>query len=203
MSVVNKKYVEQYSQIHQSKRYGVSGYKFADNLQLCLAELQPMVVLDYGCGQTDLSQCIDFGRVSYHRYDPAIEAISSLPVERADLIVNTDVMEHIPRADLSDVISHMASISGNVFFSIATNEAKEILPDGSNAHCSILTPQEWLEMIGRHFPDVCQIPSKRRDTFLAVTWPSTIIAQHSKLDDLYMIRRRLKKWFLLGLFEKA
>lgn len=32
------------------------------------------------------------------------------------MIINTDVLEHIPKSDIADVLNHIKSLSNNVFF---------------------------------------------------------------------------------------
>lgn len=194
MAVYNKEYIDQYKSIHKQSRYGVSGYKFIDQVQLCIAELRPSVVLDYGCGQTDLSGSLLLNGASFFRFDPAIEAVSKLEITKADFVINTDVMEHIPSQDIDDVLGFIRSLTDNAFFSIATNAAQEVLPNGSNAHCSVLTQEQWLNKIRKHFPDAILIESKRRGACIIVTWRTILKDQLEKLDELYYIRRRLEKW---------
>ena len=194
MAIYNKNHIDQYKSIHENSRYGVSGYKFLDHIQLCIAELKPTTVLDFGCGQTNLSNKLHLNDAKFFRFDPAINEISNLGIKEADFVINTDVMEHIPSQDIDDVLGFIRSLSSKAFFSIATTAAQEILPDGSNAHCSVFNREQWLKRIQRHFPEATLIDSNRRGACIIVTWPTILKSQLEKLDELYQLKRRLEKW---------
>jgi hypothetical protein len=89
MAVYNQQYVNQYKLIHENSQYGISGYRFIDQIQLCIAELNPSSVLDFGCGQTDLSGVLNLKGAKFFRFDPAIDGISKLDVKTADFVINT------------------------------------------------------------------------------------------------------------------
>lgn len=202
MSTTSTEHIEQYHQLHRTKRYGVSGYKFASHIKLCALELRPQVVLDYGCGQTNLADAVDFLGASFHRYDPAIPEISRKPVEKADLVVNTDVLEHVPQECIDPLLGDIASLSSHAFFSIATSLAQEILPNGQNAHCSIKTGDEWLATISRHFPQSEILRCSRKNTVLILTWQSRVRDLIEQVDEHYKLKRRAEKLSLGRLFRK-
>ena len=56
-----------------------------------------------------LEQSLDLDGAIWVRYDPAIPELSTIPIERADFIVNTDVLEHIPEQDIGDVLEHISA----------------------------------------------------------------------------------------------
>jgi len=88
-------------------------------------------ILDYGCGQRTLEQALGF---PIRNYDPAIPGLDT-PPEPADLVVCTDVLEHIEPECLDDVLDDLRRVTRKVgFFVIANRPAKKILPDGRNAH---------------------------------------------------------------------
>lgn len=192
-SPVSAEYIQQYQAIHRNTRYGVSGYKFVPHIQLCVLELRPSVVLDYGCGQTDMTEAVKPFGVQLHRYDPAIPALATLPVSKADLVVNTDVLEHIPEDGIEPYLRHIASLTTHALFSISTTLAQEILPNGQNAHCSVKEPAEWLRIIRRHFPESELLDTSRRHTALILTWPSKARPLIELVDHHYVLRRRAEK----------
>ena len=153
MAITNSDLIEQYSSLHSSKDYGVTGHYFWPHIQACIIDLKPDSLLEYGCGQSSLVDELDYEDAVYNRYDPAIPKFSEINVQNVDFIINTDVLEHIPEDDLGDVLKHMNSLSANVFFNIATGPAKHILPNGQNAHCTIWTADKWLAKIQEYFPD--------------------------------------------------
>ena len=125
-------------------------------------------------------------------YDPYVEDYSTPPDGPFDLVLCTDVMEHIPRADLNSVLEYLATLSDHVLFVISLTFADALLPDGSNAHCTIESADWWLEEIRRHFPSV-QTVQTRQDTAVGlITWqaqPATL----ARLSTVHKRRRRRAK----------
>jgi hypothetical protein len=171
MSVLDSSLIAQYAELHRGARYGDSACAYKRTLDLALLELRPRVVLDYGCGQSDLSAHIQVG-AAFHRYDPAIPALAKLPVTRADLVINTDVMEHIPKADADDVLADIRRISARAVFVIATRPALTILPNGENAHCTIMPAKWWLRKIARRFDGANIVYESPGRICAIITWPS-------------------------------
>ena len=122
-------------------------------------------LLDYGCGKGYLVAMIKDYMVSkpekvpedlvrVEGYDPAVKDYLELPAP-ADLIVSTDVFEHIEPENLDTVLGHIAGlmlISG--FFVIFTGKAKAILPDGRNAHLIQEGEDFWAAKLKEHWPSV-------------------------------------------------
>jgi hypothetical protein len=77
-------------------------------------------------------------------YDPCILEIATLPHKQFDGIYTTDVLEHIPPADLADwVVPLLFSYARHwVYASVASYPGKKRLSDGSLAHKAI-QPLEW------------------------------------------------------------
>ena len=103
-------------------------------------------VLDFGCGRgtlkTELAKIDPGAEVS--EYDPGIPGKDVLPAA-ADLLVATDVLEHIEPVFLHstlDALRQLAIRAG--YFTIALVPAKETLPDGRNAHICLMTSSEWM-----------------------------------------------------------
>lgn len=190
MGTLNAKLIGQYSRIHQSSRYGTSASEFAAQIQACILDLQPATILEYGCGQSMLYQEVVLPSGDFRRYDPAIPAFSKLPAGPADLVINTDVLEHIPESDLPDVLSEIRSISDRVFFNIATRLAAQILPDGSNAHCTIKSGRQWVETIGRFFPETVMAYEQTGYSCVILTWQSPVLGIVAEMERLKEVDRR-------------
>jgi len=100
-------------------------------------------ILDYGCGKGKLG----IGK----RYDPGIPDFSADP-DPADLLVCTDVLEHIEPEYLDDVLNHMASKMKHAgYITIGCGPAAKKLPDGRNAHLIVKPPAWWLEKLAEYF----------------------------------------------------
>lgn len=175
MPVVNKELQKQYAEVHTVDSYGRASSRFALHIQACVCDLAAKSILDYGCGQSDLSQSLELRGAAFYRYDPAIESISAVPVASVDLISNTDVMEHIPRSDVEHVLRHMKAISEHVFFNIATRSASQLLPNGSNAHCTVLPADEWLALICKVFPNSQLVADYPGHSCVIITWNSSVL----------------------------
>ena len=153
MGITNKEKIDQYKHIHASKEYGVTSYSMAKYVVPCIIELEAKSVLDYGCGQSRLYERLKVDNsITVHRYDPSIPEINTLTTSHVDLVINTDVLEHIPEDDIDDVLKHIHELGTNCFFNIHTGLAKEILPSGENAHCTIHPPEWWKQRIQKFFP---------------------------------------------------
>ena len=166
--------VEQYQQLHaQSASYGKSSELQCGFVQATLDDLPPVrSILDYGCGKSRLVDWLGKinGAKSY-RYDPAIPKFAELPVNKVDLVINTDVLEHVDEIDLNDVLSEIRRLSSNVYFNIATAPARAVLPNGENAHVSVRSAAWWGELLARHFETVRTVPAWRAHRCSFVTWP--------------------------------
>lgn len=189
MAITDPYLVSQYSQIHLCKTYGQTCHAHAAAIHACLIDLKPQVVVEYGCGQSELERMLPFtGR--WVRYDPAIAGIDRLDERKADLVINTDVLEHVPDNDLDDLLANIASLSDRVFFSICTRPALEILPDGQNAHCTVWPPARWREVLARHFPNVVLAHERRGDSCVFVTWRSGVAELIGQIEEFQDIAAR-------------
>lgn len=171
--ILNEPYIEQYRQLHAATRYGRSSEKLLPQLLPEVLELRPKTILDYGCGQSRLVEMLKYDdRVRTFRYDPAIAEIAQLPVQTADLVVNTDVMEHIPTSDVDDVLRDISRISQHALFNIATAPAGRVLFNGENAHCTVQPAAWWGQVLSRHFGHVEPLRSTRSTKCMFKTWKS-------------------------------
>lgn len=143
--LISPEYIAQQRWLHASpKGYGGRGDKWAP----AVAEIAKLYgaanVLDYGCGQGTLKKALAgiAPDLPVREYDPAIKGKSN-PPKVADLVVCTDVIEHIEPDRLGVVIDHLFRMSAKALFVvIATRPSKKVLPDGRNAHL-IIEPDGW------------------------------------------------------------
>lgn len=145
---ISPDYLELQRQFHQSNSgYGVTGHKYADVIREIVEGLGAKSVLDYGCGKGTLKAALgDIVR----EYDPCIPGKDSEP-ERADLVVCTDVLEHIEPHRLDNVLEHIRQLGEHVMLIIATRPANKDLPDGRNAHLIIENADWWKNRLSMMF----------------------------------------------------
>lgn len=146
--LISPDYLALQRQLHQQGRYGISSGKWAAAVR-DLAEREDCAdILDYGCGQGQLKRAI--GEV-VREYDPALPGKSADP-EPADLVVCTDVLEHIEPDHLDDVLLHLrAKTRKRLFFTIALRPAVKMLADGRNAHLIVQSSAWWLDRLAPYF----------------------------------------------------
>ncbi len=146
--LISPEYLELQKQLHDTKGYGTSAAKRAAEISAAM-ELHGCVdILDYGCGKgtlkDKLGDCV-------REYDPAIPGKDADP-EPADLVVCTDVLEHIEPDKLDDVLKHIHSkTKKRLYFTVSLCPAQKVLSDGRNAHLIVESANWWLERLGNYF----------------------------------------------------
>lgn len=122
-----------------SARYGTMGHHFAKRIQELARNTSSTSILDYGCGKRTLESALGY---AIRNYDPAIPGLDRTP-DPADLVVCTDVLEHIEPDCLDAVLDDLRRVTQKVIFlTVSTMQAKKHLADGRNAHL-IVQPYEW------------------------------------------------------------
>lgn len=138
-------------QLHESPvSYGQGGGRHALQVSTIKDEHECATVLDYGCGKGTLKRYL--GNPEWLReYDPAIPGKDAAP-ERADLVVCTDVMEHIEPACLDAVLEDLKRVTGRVaLLVISTQESIKLLPDGTSPHKIIQGAAWWKAKLEERF----------------------------------------------------
>lgn len=141
-------YKDQQKKLHESGEYGVSGFKHCDRVLDLAKQLKTKSILDYGSGRETLQKGIPFPITNY---DPMIVGRDEEPAVH-DLVVCSDVMEHIEPEYLSDVLQHLRSVTGKLLFvDVATRPALKYLSDGRNAHLIIESGSWWLGRLTKFY----------------------------------------------------
>jgi hypothetical protein len=136
---ITPEYLEQNRQLHARGDYGLSGGRWGGTVTQMSSMLNTRDILDYGCGQRTLEKSLGF---PIHNYDPCIPGLDA-PPQPANIVVCTDVLEHIEPECLGDVLEDLRRLTLQVaLLVIADRPAKKILPDGRNAHL-IQQGREW------------------------------------------------------------
>lgn len=136
------------SQLHQDNPYyGSGGSKYAETvIQMKTPEITS--ILDYGCGKSQLAKSLPF---PIWQYDPAIPEHSE-PPRPADLVICTDVLEHIEKETLDAVLDDLRRVTVKVgYFVIHIGPAKKVYADGRNAHLIQETPEWWVKKLQSRF----------------------------------------------------
>lgn len=164
--------VDEYASIHASSAWGGSSIKNLPYLTPHIKALGPRSVIDYGCGKSPLIDALAAPSIERRaRYDPAIEAYSQLPDGPFDLLLNIDVLEHIPEGDIDDILAEMRGLAKEAIIIVDTQPATLVLADGRNAHISLHPHAWWQERISRHFGALQPIRVRRSGRAAFRTWP--------------------------------
>lgn len=174
----NTRNLDHYRVVHVTDaNYGRSSERFLKLLLTCTRSGLKLesdwtidTVLDFGCGKSRLVERVasNLGAEAF-KYDPAIPDYQTLKIDEADLVMNTDVLEHLDENEADALLADIRGISKKVFFNIATRPAGKSLPNGENAHANVKPDTWWRDKIESHFAVVRHLPSEpRKATF--ITW---------------------------------
>lgn len=133
-----------YQDIHKNTPFGKRS-KFPKYLEKFIADLHPQSILDFGCGKGRLVEKIKdtYPDIDVRGYDPANpEFEKSINDVRVDMIISSDVLEHVEPEYINDTLKFLQAKSKFFYHLIACSPAKLILPDGRNAHL-IIENNEW------------------------------------------------------------
>lgn len=145
LPLISESYREQNRQLHEANEvYGANSARYFNAVVKLMQKTGCRDVLDYGCGKGSLVKALkDHGHPAYG-YDPAVDEYSTPPYP-ADLVVCTDVIEHIEPEYLSGVLIDLDRLTkSHLYLIIATGPAQKTLPDGRNAHLIQKPSTEWL-----------------------------------------------------------
>jgi len=149
MSLITPAYKASQTAYHQGvPAYGTSSRKFVEQVRHLSDKLETRDILDYGCGKCFLQKGLPF---PIQNYDPCIPEWDHRPYA-ADIVVCTDVLEHIEPECLEDVLADLASLTKKIaLFNVACRPAKKFLQDGRNAHLIVENPNWWVDRLMKHF----------------------------------------------------
>ena len=150
------RYIALNREFHARRRTfaGRSAFKYADRIKALVAAHGCRTMLDYGCGKgqqyvepvpgtdTPLRQYLGVSRAQL--YDPAVDRYATRPKGVFDLVICTDVLEHVPEEAVMWVIADLFGYASKaVFAAISTRPAKrKRLSTGENVHVTV-KPAAW------------------------------------------------------------
>lgn len=142
MTLITPEYQRLQAVFHEQRAdYGTSSNKHVEHIAHLSQTMRTRDILDYGCGKAMLQKGLPF---PIQNYDPAMPEYTRRPTP-ADLVICTDVLEHIEPSCLKDVLDDLATLTKQcLFLNVACRPASKQLPDGRNAHLIIENPNWWL-----------------------------------------------------------
>jgi hypothetical protein len=127
--------------------YGSKGGKWAPRVWTFAQSIGAASILDYGCGKGSLKGELQaFGGANVYEireYDPAI-AGKDAPPAPADLVVCTDVLEHVEPESIDEVFADLVRLANKaVLVAVACRAGKRKLADGRPDHLTVQPPLWW------------------------------------------------------------
>jgi hypothetical protein len=149
--LITPEYCEQNKQLHKDKpEYGTSSKRWGKAVATIANTFGAEYILDYGCGKGELKWALE-NSPFVKEYDPCIEGKDQIP-EPQDMVVCTDVLEHIEPDLIDNVLDDLKRVTKKVgFFVIDTEPAIKTLPDGRNAHLIQEGVDWWLPKLMQRF----------------------------------------------------
>lgn len=140
-------YRELIRKAHRETNWGRGGGGHAAEIAAFAKKHGTTDVLDYGAGGRTLAPALAPFGIKCKEYDPGVPAIAVMP-KIADVVVSTDVFEHIETELIPNVLKHCYLLARKAgFFMIAKQPAKKVLADGRNAHLSCFPTEWWVERL--------------------------------------------------------
>jgi len=139
---------------------GSSLIRWVFHINNIIKETKSASLIDFGCGKAMgylnkitaddvLYQNVqEFWKIDdVYLYDPGVKKYSEYPQKKADGIICTDVIEHIPPEDIYKFIEGLYKLANKfVFVVAATIPAEKTFKNGENVHLTIKSDDEWLEI---------------------------------------------------------
>jgi hypothetical protein len=147
--VISDEYLQLNQQLHeQNLYYGVSGHLRADTVLALAQQLGTQDILDYGCGKGTLARALPW---PIKEYDPAVPDKKAEPAP-ADIVICTDVLEHIEPKLLSNVLNDIARCALKLaYLVIHTGPSMKTLSDGRNTHLIQEDRVWWFRELEKYF----------------------------------------------------
>jgi hypothetical protein len=152
--LISPRYRELNQELHRNPTvpFGYKGWEQADLAEKLYRQYDCTSALDYGAGKQTLSKEMGNRGIAVADYDPSISEISAMP-QPADLVVCSDVLEHVEPEYIGRVVNHLRSLAikcllVRVCMVPCTSKS---LPDGSDPHRIVQGKDEWLTMFQKGF----------------------------------------------------
>lgn len=153
-SLISEEYRQMQQRLHEDPKYGVASLGYAPLVAQLIEAAAANEVLDYGAGKGRLGIALREHvkrPLVIHHYDPAIPQWS-MPPAPCQFVACIDVLEHIEPHLLENVLDDLERVTASFgVFTVHTQPAFKVLPDGRNAHLTQQPASWWLPKFFQRF----------------------------------------------------
>jgi len=165
--MITDEYRKTLLEMHSGSDWGDSGGQIAGDTIASFLKSFPKIktILDYGCGKGTLKNWVEDSGITgreWTLYDPGVEKWATKPKGPFDLVITTDVLEHVEEEHLGEVIDDLNALTSKYLYSeiacYLTRNAFQSGPyKGQDLHINLKAPDEWMIRLER--PDMGVITS--------------------------------------------
>ena len=152
-------YKEHMAKEHDGSKWGTTGWKYSGDLMVNAIKARPYVktVLDFGCGKGTMKPYLEQRcDVEVFEYDPGIPGKDTFPTGQFDMVISSDVLEHVEPDLLDDTIKQLEKLTRWVMcHDIACSPTGKLFGEGpykgQDLHLIVEEPSWWR----KKFKEVC------------------------------------------------
>jgi len=156
--LISQAYLKEMEYQHNTSDWGIAGLSNVPNIIDLANRINAKNILDYGSGCGKTANELRKNNFTVLEYEPGIESkrknlklINNLNF-KTDLIICTDVLEHVERKKLINVLTHLKSINCMYYYvTIGKGPANRILSNGANAHLIQEDEHWWFDILSKIF----------------------------------------------------
>ena len=167
---ITAEYQEVLLRMRKTYIWGTTGGKYAGDSIVKLLQEHPEIetILDYGCGEGSLKKWVEDSDIKDKKwtlYDPGFEEFKSPPKGKFDLVITTDVLEHVEEIMLNKVLDNLRELTGRFLYNeIACYYTGNNFTDGpfigQDLHINMKAPDVWARRLQhREFTNIQYSPS--------------------------------------------
>lgn len=178
--LISEGYLDEQRTLHAAPRgYGQRGDKWASTISGIAQRHHVMSILDYGCGQGSLARALPDLKIA--EYDPAIEGKDAPPDRTFDMVVCTDVLEHVESDKIDAVVRHLSDLTERYLVAVVSLvPTSKTLSDGRQAHI-LLRSKEWWQAAFESHGFVLRAPLQSPDPHKASKEFAALLKRKAKV----------------------
>jgi len=144
------------SQFHTKFKLAGAGKHWPELLPWVKSLPSKTKILDWGCGNGGTVRWLrNYTDRFIQGYDPYHPDHNKKPTVTFQAVYSSDVWEHVPAESMHDAWAEIRSMCDDQKLVrqchiIDCTPAKKTFDDGTNAHCSLHSPQQWMDIMEKH-----------------------------------------------------